>query len=178
MPRIAYKPNDIVKGTLIISRTENNEYHTAVWNCKCTCGKLFKATSSKIRKNIHGPKCHECTKKIRAIGLQKKRFTPPKPQIIGCNECGHIGDRNLDFPINGRGHKRRICKTCWSKKTSHDNRLRAANKAPEKYLSCYDCGEVFSIFQQGRPRKNGFRKLAIECPYCKSEEIERFVKCE
>lgn len=85
-----------------------------------------------------------------------------------CNGSDFTVDQMKKEPFlfsNNRG----ICKPCISKYETHEQFIRKANKNPENYLTCEDCDRMFSKNLQGR-----FKKLRTECPFCKSENIERY----
>jgi hypothetical protein len=66
--------------------------------------------------------------------------------------------------------KRGICKAC---ATEYEKLRLARSKAdyqPEKHLTCNDCDRVFSNRNTGPNRI----LLRVHCPFCKSEEIERY----
>ena len=71
--------------------------------------------------------------------------------------------------------KKGICKPCHSNYTKINTRIKKAEKSPEDTFSCNCCDSVFSKYQTGSStQKNGNKKLRTYCPFCKSEEIDRF----
>ena len=176
MARVAFVPNQVVNGTLILSRAGLNDVLTVIWNCQCPCGNLFKSTTTKLRKNKHGSRCPDCMlKKRQEIASNMRRYIVHEfKEELDCKECGHHGPRE-DFPLIGANDSRRnVCKPCWSKQGSRSGRIKRAKQNPENFLSCGDCGEVFSTYVSGRPRIGGKRTLVTDCPFCGSDELERF----
>ena len=71
---------------------------------------------------------------------------------------------------NNRG----ICKPCYAEYTKINLRLKKAKNNPNNSLSCDDCDGIFSIYNRGPTQKNGDKKLRTECPYCRSENINKY----
>jgi Zn finger protein HypA/HybF involved in hydrogenase expression len=71
---------------------------------------------------------------------------------------------------------RGICKPCDSNYMATRIMLAKAKKAPQDYLSCDDCDRIFSKYQVSRPltKERIFQKLKTECPFCNSENIDRY----
>lgn len=71
---------------------------------------------------------------------------------------------------------RGICKPCVSNYNAANTRLTKANRNPRNFLSCDDCDNIFSKYQVGTPltKERVFQKLKIDCPFCKSENIDRY----
>ncbi len=65
--------------------------------------------------------------------------------------------------------KRGVCNSCNSQYETVRQAIKAAELAPDKYLSCGDCDRIFKKQQGGR-----YPKLRTCCPFCKSEELERY----
>lgn len=79
-------------------------------------------------------------------------------------------------------NKRGICKKCTTEYERNRQMIAKANKNPDNYLSCGSCDRVFSIRNTGNYAGNNQHKrlnntsymLRVECPFCKSEEIDRY----
>lgn len=85
-------------------------------------------------------------------------------------------------------NRRGICKQCYRTKERVNVMIRKADKNPQDYLSCNSCDAVFSKYQSGTPLthgkkselyingtiEKGHRWLKTECPYCQSDELERY----
>lgn len=71
---------------------------------------------------------------------------------------------------------RGICKPCASNYNNVNAKLANAKKNPENFLTCDDCDNIFSKYQVSRPliKERVFQKLKTECPFCKSENIDRY----
>lgn len=71
---------------------------------------------------------------------------------------------------------RGICKPCNSKYMATRMMIAKANKTPEDHMSCDDCDGIFSKYQRGAPltKERIFQKLKVECPFCKSENIDMY----
>jgi Zn finger protein HypA/HybF involved in hydrogenase expression len=67
-----------------------------------------------------------------------------------------------------------ICKPCHSNYNTMSERWLKAEKNPDNSLTCDDCDNIFSKYQTGSSNRNNFRKLRVYCPFCKSENINRF----
>lgn len=98
--------------------------------------------------------------------------------MFSCRGC-HKTDLRLEqmkkeksLLINNRG----ICKPCHSVYNKTNARIKKAERSPDDFLSCNTCNEIFSKYQVCRPliKTRVFKKLKVECPFCKSEEIERY----
>ena len=110
--------------------------------------------------------------------------------MFTCRVC-----KNTNFTVLEMRNERRllqthrgICKTC----SSEYEKLRIARKKAEQdkenHLVCNNCDRVFSKFRRGNPNGNNqytnenpelyelaYKKyLNTECPFCKSEDIERY----
>lgn len=80
--------------------------------------------------------------------------------------------------LSGRG----ICKPCATEYERNRQLEKKANLEPHKYLSCNSCDRTFSNRHTGNyTGNNQYTKnnkisciLRVECPFCKSEEIERY----
>jgi hypothetical protein len=79
-------------------------------------------------------------------------------------------------------NKRGICKPCMNEYERNRQLLRKANQNPKGYLSCNSCDRVFASRNTGNykgnnqhEKKNNTQfKLRVNCPFCKSDNIERF----
>jgi hypothetical protein len=66
-------------------------------------------------------------------------------------------------------YKRGICKSCHTKYNKLNLQIKRAERSPEDYRGCNECGRIFSKYKTGAPTK--FREFRKECPHCKSDEI-------
>jgi hypothetical protein len=77
---------------------------------------------------------------------------------------------------------RGICKPCATEYERNQQLLRKANKNPNDYLTCNSCDRIFSNRNVGNYSGNNqyiqwdIKKfqLRVDCPFCKSEDIDRF----
>jgi hypothetical protein len=78
--------------------------------------------------------------------------------------------------------KRGICKACATEYERNQRLLRLANKKPSDYLNCGDCDRTFSNRNTGNFSGNNQYikwdvnkvKLRVGCPFCKSDNINKF----
>ena len=84
-----------------------------------------------------------------------------------CRECGKDEEAGLFKLGNPASRTRGIHKHCHSKKIRNYQKNQSAKMRPHAWMQCDDCDEIFAKRQM-----NG--TLAIECFYCKSEEIMTF----
>lgn len=79
-------------------------------------------------------------------------------------------------------NKRGICKPCSTEYEKHRQMLVKANRNPENYLTCNDCDRIFANRNVGNYTGNNQYikwdekkfQLRTDCPFCKSEDIDRF----
>lgn len=69
---------------------------------------------------------------------------------------------------------RGICKPCHTEYNVINLHMKRAEKNPENYMMCNGCDRVFSKYKAGAPDKNGLQKLCLDCPHCKSKDIEAY----
>lgn len=95
---------------IIIKRLSNNKYRSAMWECKCDCGKTIKVTTSHL-KSGHTKSCG-CLSKERISKLMYKHGLSKNPDFFRLmnirkgmkNRCYNShNDRYLDY--GGRGIK-------------------------------------------------------------------------
>lgn len=98
--------------------------------------------------------------------------------MFSCRTC-----KKEDFLFEQMKKERRlvetgkgVCKPCSSKYEALRAMVKKANRTPENYMSCDDCDKIFSKYQTSRPlfKERFFQKLRIECPFCKSENIDGY----
>jgi hypothetical protein len=96
--------------------------------------------------------------------------------VFSCRSCKKAEftviqmKRERKLLSNNRG----ICKPCYAEYVKLNLRLKKAKKNPKESLKCDNCDGIFSIYNRGPTQKNGTKKLKTECPYCKSENIDRY----
>ena len=96
--------------------------------------------------------------------------------VFSCRSC-----RKNDFMFEQMKKERKllannrgVCKPCYAEYTKLNLRLKKARENPKESLTCDNCDGVFSIYNRGPTQKNGDKKLRTECPYCRSEDINRY----
>ena len=98
--------------------------------------------------------------------------------MFSCRSCN-----NTDFTMEQMKkeksllfNRRGICKPCVSNYNAVNARLMKAKKNPKNFLTCDDCDNIFSKYKVGTPltKERVFQKLKVECPFCKSENIDRY----
>jgi hypothetical protein len=109
--------------------------------------------------------------------------------IVGINMYSCRSCSKLNFTIDEMkkekyltSNRRGICKCCATEYERNRQLNKKANNQPTEYLSCDSCDRTFSNRHTGNYSGNNqyiknnraSRILRIQCPFCKSEEIERY----
>ena len=99
------------------------------------------------------------------------------PVTFSCRACPSGVKHNFEnmkkekFILSkGRG----ICNPCHNDYEKQQRFRRMAAKNPQNFLTCDDCDKIFSKTVSGTIPKDGKKKLRVECPYCKSEDISEY----
>lgn len=95
--------------------------------------------------------------------------------MFTCREC-----KSSEFNLDQMKKERRlvptnrgICKPCATNYEKHQRFIRKSEKDPDNYMACDDCDRIFSKYSATN-LVNGNKRLNIDCPFCKSENIDRF----
>jgi hypothetical protein len=96
--------------------------------------------------------------------------------IYTCRECKFPTEKEFaKVGTISNTKKTCLCKTCHNIKIKNYHIERRAKIYPQNHMVCDDCDRTFSKYQSGsRNHYCGQRLLKTSCPFCQSENIDKY----